>query len=607
MVGYKSSTSRLARLFKQGREKWKKRAAEKQKKIRALEIKVRDVSRSREKWKQEAKETKEALKQLKGQQQKPKGEDEVGAEEEKVCEMDDVQLYQLEQLAEEEKVCEIEIVREADKIIRAEGHQYPAYVVQLGLEQVLNSLNSLRGSQKTFASFSRFFSVPCPSYNSIRQWILRVGLYTLQQQPAFGTDWITMVDMTIELGQSKCLVILGVPASQLVEKGYTLGHQDVQVLDLGVLSKSSGEIIQERLNKLGERVGQPLQIISDQGSDIKKGIQLYQQQHSEVIWTYDVTHQMALLLKKELAQDEQYLSFMRHCTQCRQQVKQTALYFLTPPKQRPKARYLNIEPHFLWAQRLLLYQAQADFSDISPNYCLDKEALLALHSQLDPLSLLQLSQLKAEIYPDRLSFATHLSQYLGPDRWTEYAPALYQAADLGRRLFDEKFGWLPSFQAAISLYAQMMDLVRTLEIQLKHHGLSKTSPAHFEANTAHLSLAPRLQLFRTNMLAYLQTQADPLLADKTLLASSDLLESVFGKYKLFSSERSFKEIGQMVLTIPLLTINLTPQYIKQALQSVHVSDVQAWASEVFGQSMLSMRRAVFNSFMPTQNPQEKPV
>ncbi len=194
--------------------------------------------------------------------------------------------------------------QEADKVSRASGHHYPVYVVHLALEQILHSLNSLRGSQKTFELFSQYFAVDSPSYSSIRQWLLRVGLYELQQKPGPGPDWIMMLDMTLELGHLKCLVILGLPASELEQSGYALGHHHVQVLEVAVLSSSSGEMVAQRLTELSQQLGRPLQIISDQGSDIKKGVSLYQQQHPEVIWTYDVTHQMALLLKKELAEDE---------------------------------------------------------------------------------------------------------------------------------------------------------------------------------------------------------------------------------------------------------------------------------------------------------------
>ena len=68
MEGFKSSESRLARLFQKGREQWRKRATEKQKKMRGMEIKIRDLSPSRDLWKSKA---------LSAQQQKEQLEQEL--------------------------------------------------------------------------------------------------------------------------------------------------------------------------------------------------------------------------------------------------------------------------------------------------------------------------------------------------------------------------------------------------------------------------------------------------------------------------------------------------------------------------------------------------
>lgn len=54
MEGFKSEDSRLAKLFKKSRELWKKRATEKQRKMRGMEIKIRDLSVSRDNWKEKA-------------------------------------------------------------------------------------------------------------------------------------------------------------------------------------------------------------------------------------------------------------------------------------------------------------------------------------------------------------------------------------------------------------------------------------------------------------------------------------------------------------------------------------------------------------------------
>ena len=63
MKGYKTTDTRLANLFKDAREKWRKRALSKQKKLRAMEIKVRDISLSREKWKEKALKMEASLKE----------------------------------------------------------------------------------------------------------------------------------------------------------------------------------------------------------------------------------------------------------------------------------------------------------------------------------------------------------------------------------------------------------------------------------------------------------------------------------------------------------------------------------------------------------------
>ncbi len=78
---------------------------------------------------------------------------------------------------------------------------------------------------------------------------------------------------------------------------------------------------------------------------------------------------------------------------------------------------------------------------------------------------------------------------------------------------------------------------------------------------------------------------------QTGLATSDVIESIFGKFKVFVKE--FTEIGKLVLTIPAFLGDITPQSIKQALESTHQQDVNNWIDESIGQSSLSKRRQAF--------------
>lgn len=241
------------------------------------------------------------------------------------------------------------------------------------------------------------WELPTPDFSSIRQWELRLGLYELTRKKDYRSDWIFILDMTLELGQTKCLVILGITQerfTEIIEQEHrALQHQDVEVLALEVLEKSTGKIIEENLKNLAERVGTPRQILSDRGSDLKKGIDLYLETNPGVISTYDVTHKIASLLKKELSTDERYQDFLHECSLTRHRLQQTELYFLVPPKQRSKARYHNVDILVDWAQKVLKYQESGDFYQISTAYSLDGETLFSLRDTLPKDSYAQLVKL----------------------------------------------------------------------------------------------------------------------------------------------------------------------------------------------------------------------
>ena len=119
------------------------------------------------------------------------------------------------------------------------------------------------------------------------------------------------------------------------------------------MDSTRGELIEEKLCELTAIIGCPVQIISDHGSDLDSCIELFTTRYPDVVYTYDVTHAMALLLKHELATSEKYQSFIKKCSHCRHQLQQTELSFLSPPSQRSQCRYFNVDKLIDWAQKLL--------------------------------------------------------------------------------------------------------------------------------------------------------------------------------------------------------------------------------------------------------------
>jgi hypothetical protein len=386
--------------------------------------------------------------------------------------------------------------------------------------------------------YKEIFSEATPSFSSVRKWLGRIGLYELNREKERRDDWIFIVDLTVELGTEKGLVVLGVPEQLLLTEVFPskrgLQHQDVQVLALEIMRSTKGELIEQKLTEITQKFGRPKQIIADRGSDIQRGIKLYKSQFPDVIYTYDVTHAMALFLKHELRNCEKYQSFIQQCSQCRKQLQQTELSFLSPPAQRSQCRYFNVEKLLDWAFSIL-------------------------NSPLDTLTYLVPS-----IEPDVL-----------------------------HSKLKEKFAWLAAYQNSLKNWSQMVQITRFVETQIKLCGLNQEI---FSIIQQHLAIEVNyLKRFAQKIIDYLTMELSPIQPGQTLLATTDILESLFGKYKQFSSRSPLKQIGQIFLSICLSTLNLTTTVVKEALETVRFLDVEDWAAQVFGQSMLSKRRILFSA------------
>jgi len=547
---YKISVHRLANYFKKSRDNWKNRAAEKQQKIRALLVKIRDLSNSRDKWKQKANELQQKINQQ-SEKNAEKKNDEI------ICIQNQPTII------------------EDSSLTPPVGHIYPIYIIQIAIQLYIYSLTSLRGCEKTFEIFSRIFKTPVPSFDSIRMWVYRLGLYELQRKHEFRSDWIFILDHTIELGKIKCLVILGIPATQLEGIGYSLKHEDVEVLDIEIMERSTGDMIYHKLVSLSEQVGTPIQIISDHGSDLKKGITLFLEEHADVIYTYDITHKMASLLKKELENDPKYNEFAEQLSRSLRQMRQTELYFLAPPKQRVKARYLNIDIYVKWAMNVLDYKNRDDFSQIYNSSILNSK-----HKYNEQNHKIQSIREK--------------------DRYIISNSTITKLNDMGRKRFMEKLGWLNNFEEEIKVWFEIVQLILLAEKQVKREGLSQQSKQLFEEKSKKIGVNnKRVQNFKKQIIEHLFVEGEKIPKDQILIGTSDIIESTFGKYKNFSSRNPLKEVGKMILTIPVFIGKKSNNYIKSALETIKSVSVKNWGNDIFGQSNLSKRIQAFNPKLET--------
>jgi len=77
------------------------------------------------------------------------------------------------------------------------------------------------------------------SYYSVRLWMLRLGLYQLNRPKVRADDWMWIMDHTMQLGERKCLIIVGIRQSAWNAQQRVLGHEDVELIDLVPVTSSN--------------------------------------------------------------------------------------------------------------------------------------------------------------------------------------------------------------------------------------------------------------------------------------------------------------------------------------------------------------------------------
>jgi hypothetical protein len=237
---------------------------------------------------------------------------------------------------------------------------------------VLTAATSLRGAGRVMEVSASVLglALACPSWSAGRLWLLRLGYYKLTRPKEPAEDWVWIIDHTVQVGQEKCLVILGLRLSALPPVGQWVSHADVEPIELVPVLQSNGDIVYQQLEQAVAKTGGPRAIVSDHGTDLNAGIAKFCQDHPQTSPIYDIKHKTAAVLKPELEQDPAWLRFTHLANQTGRRVQQTALAALTPPNQKTKARYMNLEELVRWGQAML---ALLDQPEVQVKQALDSK------------------------------------------------------------------------------------------------------------------------------------------------------------------------------------------------------------------------------------------
>ena len=235
------------------------------------------------------------------------------------------------------------------------GGQYSCSLVSYFVDLFLETSASLRCAASAFAVFVRHFhlDLAVPSFTTIRVWVLRLGCYALLRPLPQDVPWLWFIDHTIQVGAKKLFLIVGCPMSAVPFGQRCLSLADLRLVALVPMEQSDGLLVDAELEKATQRTLAPRLIVSDQGPDLVKGIEHFQQRHEDTVAVGDVAHHAANVLENRWERDPHWQELVRRFGQTNQQIRQTEDAFLLSPTLRNKARFMNVGPLLRFARRVL--------------------------------------------------------------------------------------------------------------------------------------------------------------------------------------------------------------------------------------------------------------
>jgi hypothetical protein len=506
---YTSPMRKLVRFFEQSRDGWKKKCRAAKAEVKRLTQRVQRLEQSRAAWKSRVQTLEEELARSQAQAQ--------------------ALAHEVERLQASNQGVPPSPPRLAALAVRLWHQHYSLGHLELFLGLVLSASVSLRGASQTLSVVFAFFQLeaPVPRWQTGRLWLLRLGYYKLTRPKDKAEDWVWVLDHTVQIGNDKALLILGVRLSVWQARRGCLTHEDMEPLALYPVRHSDGSVVYQQLEETATQTGLPRAILSDHGSDLKAGVERFGAAHPETSLLYDIKHKTAAVLKRELEHDARWSQFTQLAAQTKRQVQQTALAAFAPPNQRSKARYLNLEELVEWGQGVLT--------------------------------------------------------------WLDAHPTPLPVAGF------EKLAWVQEFRSALDEWQESLHVVALTESLVRQTGFYRGLQNQLKKRLAGLATTPLARRVRAELLHFVAEEERQARPHEHLPGSSEVIESVFGKFKFLERDQARSGLTRLLLSVCALVSTTTQEVIRQAVETVSTQDVLKWCEDHLGPSVQALRRDIFNA------------
>jgi len=156
----------------------------------------------------------------------------------------------------------------------------------------------------------------------------------------------------------------------------------------------------------------------------------------------------------------------------------------------------------------------------------------------------------------------------------------------------EYYGWLLDYQDRLAVWEREHQLVQTTIEFLRIHGLHAESLSQLDKTWGEIGGCDSTLRIAEQLRAYV-TRHRPTNDAERFVASTEILESSFGKLKRMERDQSSDGVTGLVLALGAIVGQFSKDEIREALETTPQKKVDNWIRHKLGQTMQWLRRQFF--------------
>ena len=161
-----------------------------------------------------------------------------------------------------------------------------------------------------------------------------------------------------------------------------------------------------------------------------------------------------------------------------------------------------------------------------------------------------------------------------------------------------RYGWLREFRAAIGHWSRAESTLRCGVEFVRTQGLSRGSDSALARVLSTRPARERQRVLEAELVEFVRRQSAAARPGEVLVGSTEVLESVFGKWKNLERQESQSGVTSLVLSLGALLGHWTESRITTALEQIPVKHVLTWCKRHLPPSVQSQRRFAFSAVHP---------